>query len=92
MYARFVSDPAVLGGKLVVEGPRISVGFLLELFASGATRDDVLRAYPHLTAEDIGEALRYAADVLKHDRVIPLARHRTLGRVHSGGLRSSGGN
>jgi uncharacterized protein (DUF433 family) len=35
-----------------------------------------VKAYPHLTLEDIEEALRYAADVLKHDRVIPLAEHR----------------
>jgi uncharacterized protein (DUF433 family) len=76
MYARIVSDPAVLGGKPVVKGTRISVEFLLELFASGATRTDVLKSYPHLTTDDIEEALRYAADVLKHDRVIPLAERR----------------
>ena len=76
MYARIVSDPAVLGGKPVVKGTRISVEFLLELFASGGTRADVLKNYPHLTAEDVEEALRYAADVLKHDRVIPLTEQR----------------
>jgi uncharacterized protein (DUF433 family) len=36
----------------------------------------VLKSYPNLTAEDVEEALRYAADVLKHDRVIPLAEQR----------------
>ena len=77
MYARIVSDPAILGGKPIVKGTRISVEFLLELFASGATRDDVLKAYPHLAPEDVEEALRYAAEVLKHDRVIPLAEPRT---------------
>jgi uncharacterized protein (DUF433 family) len=76
MYTRVVSDPAVLGGKPVVKGTRISVEFLLELFASGATRSDVLKSYPHLTAEDVEEALRYAADVLKHDRVISLVEQR----------------
>ena len=60
MCTRIVSDPAVLGGKPTVKGTRISVEFLLELFASGATRGDVLQAYPHLRAEDIEEALRYA--------------------------------
>ncbi len=73
MYTRIVSDPAVLDGKPVIKGSRISVEFLIELFASGATRDEILKAYPHLTPEDIEEALRYAAEVLKHDRVIPLA-------------------
>ena len=46
MYARIVSDRAVLGGKPVVRGTRISVEFLLGLFASGATRADVLKSYP----------------------------------------------
>jgi uncharacterized protein (DUF433 family) len=74
MYARIVSDPAVLGGKPVVKGTRISVEFLLELFASGGgTRADVLKSYSHLAAGDVEEALWYAADVLKRDRVIPLA-------------------
>jgi uncharacterized protein (DUF433 family) len=72
MYARIVSDPAMLGGKPVGKGIRISVEFLVELFASGATRADVLKGYSPLTAEDVEEALGYAADVLKHDRVIPL--------------------
>lgn len=36
----------------------------LDLFASGATRPEILEAYPHLTHEDIEEALRYAADAL----------------------------
>jgi uncharacterized protein (DUF433 family) len=72
MYARIVRDPAVFGGKPVVKGKRISVEFLVEQFASGATRVDVLKGYSLLTAEDVEEALGYAADVLKHDRVIPL--------------------
>jgi uncharacterized protein (DUF433 family) len=76
MYARIVVDQETLGGKPIVKGTRISVEFLLELFASGATRDDVLKAYPHLTADDIEEALRYAAEALKYDQVIPLAGHR----------------
>ena len=39
MYQRIVSDSAILGGKPIVKGTRISVEFLLELFASGATRE-----------------------------------------------------
>ncbi len=76
MYTRIVSDPAILGGKPVIKGTRISVEFLLELFASGATRHEILQAYPHLTADDIEEALRYAADALKHDQVIPLGEQK----------------
>jgi uncharacterized protein (DUF433 family) len=72
-YARpIIRDPEALGGKPVVKGTRISAEFLLDLFASVATRAEILETYPHLTPEDIEEALRYAADALKHDRAIPL--------------------
>ena len=76
MYTRIIIDPAILRGKPVVKGTRISVELLLELFASGADRGDVLKAYPRLTTEGVEEALRYAAEALKHDRVIPLAERR----------------
>jgi hypothetical protein len=52
MYALIVSNPAVLGGKPVIKGTRITVESLLELFASGATRADSLKSGPHLTVQD----------------------------------------
>lgn len=59
MNSRIVSDAAVLRGKPRIRGTRISVEFILELVASGACREDILAVYPHLTAEDVEEALRY---------------------------------
>jgi uncharacterized protein (DUF433 family) len=70
VFAHITSDPAVLGGKPCIRGTRISIEFILELFASGATHDDILRAYPHLTTEGITEALRYAARFLKNESVL----------------------
>ena len=67
MFDRIVSDPAVLGGKPCVRGTRLSVEFLVELIASGASRDDIVRAFPALTVEDVEEALRYAAASLRDD-------------------------
>lgn len=61
MFDRISADPGVLRGKPCVNGTRIRVKFLLELVAGGATRDDILREHSHLTAEDVEEALRYAA-------------------------------
>lgn len=52
-----VSSPGVLGGKPCIKDTRISVEFILELFASGATQDDVLRSYPQITPECLGVAL-----------------------------------
>jgi uncharacterized protein (DUF433 family) len=60
MGVRIVSDPGILGGKPVIEGTRISVEHVLELVASGASRDDIVRMLPHLTREQVEEALRFA--------------------------------
>jgi uncharacterized protein (DUF433 family) len=60
-----VSDLQVLGGKPCVRGTRLSVEFLLELAASGATQAQILGQYPQLTPDGLAAAFRYAADVLK---------------------------
>ena len=70
MFAHIVSDPEILGGKPCVKDTRISVELILELFASGATHQDVLDTYPHLTTEGITEALRYAARFLKNENIL----------------------
>ena len=64
-----VSNPEVLGGKPCVRGTRLSVEFVLELTASGATREQILASYPQLTPEGLAAAFRYAADVLKGEHV-----------------------
>ena len=60
-FSRITHDPAVMGGKPCIRGMRISVGTLVGLVASGATRDRILTAYPLLEAADVDEALAYAA-------------------------------
>jgi uncharacterized protein (DUF433 family) len=70
MFSRLVSDPAILGGKPCVQGTRLSVEFIMELIAAGATRDEIVRAYPQLTAEDIEEAVRYAARAVKNEVIL----------------------
>lgn len=69
MESRIVTDPAILGGKPIVRGTRISVEFILELIGSGATADDIIRAYPHLTREDVSAAVRFAANYLRDSSV-----------------------
>lgn len=70
MFNLIKSDPRILGGKPCIAGTRISVEFILELMASGATRDDILKAYPHLTAEGIEQAIRYAARFMRNEVVL----------------------
>ncbi|OFW06355.1 MAG: hypothetical protein A3H96_22240 [Acidobacteria bacterium RIFCSPLOWO2_02_FULL_67_36] len=64
-----VSDPKILGGKPCVHATRLSVEFLLELAAGGATQEQILAQYPQLTQDGLAAAFRYAADVLKAEHV-----------------------
>jgi uncharacterized protein (DUF433 family) len=70
MLTRIVSDPAILGGKPCIKGTRISVEFVLELIASGASRSDIETAYPQLSSEDVEEALKYAAQTLSNELIM----------------------
>jgi uncharacterized protein (DUF433 family) len=67
MFTHIAYNPEILNGKPHIAGTRLSIEFILELFASGATRDEVLKAYPQLTPEAIEEALKYAAQSVKNE-------------------------
>ena len=58
MFDRITSDAAILSGKPTIRGTRISVEMILEWVASEATRDEILKRHPQLTADDIDQALR----------------------------------
>jgi len=70
---RIAVDPDVLAGKPVIKGTRIAVEFVVGLLADGWTYEMVLNNYPQLKKEDILAALSYASEVLKEERVFPLA-------------------
>ena len=67
MFDRITSDHTILGGKPIIVGTRISVEVILEWVASGASRDEILRRHPQLTAVDVEQALRYAAAATKNE-------------------------
>ena len=58
---RITRDPAVMSGRPCIRGLRVTVGTVVGLLAAGRTSEEILRAYPYLEAEDIREALAYAA-------------------------------
>jgi uncharacterized protein (DUF433 family) len=58
---RITLDPLVMGGKPCIRGLRITVGTIVGLVAAGRARDEILTLYPYLEAEDIAQALSYAA-------------------------------
>ncbi len=67
-----VSDPSVMLGKPIIAGTRMTVELILELLSSGATTEDILSEYPHLTRASVNATLAFAADALQSDRVYPL--------------------
>lgn len=68
-----VSNPAVMMGKPVIAGTRITVELILEKLAAGETIEQILEAHPRLTREAIQGALEFAAEALRADVVYPVA-------------------
>jgi len=70
---RLCIDPKVMAGKPVIRGTRIPVELIVRMLAQGIAESDILQEYPRLRPEDIRAALSYAAKVLAHEDVFPLA-------------------
>ncbi len=68
-FERITIDPNVCTGKACIRRLRFPVSRLLGLLASGETKEKILQAYPYLEAEDIDEALRYAAFLAEEETV-----------------------
>jgi len=58
---RITFNPEVMGGKPTLRGMRVTVGMIVGMVASGYSTDDILAMYPYLEADDITQALAYAA-------------------------------
>lgn len=60
-FQRITFNPVVMGGKPCIRGLRVTVGTIVGLIAAGHSRQEVLALYPYLEADDITEALGFAA-------------------------------
>ncbi|MDT7960288.1 MAG: DUF433 domain-containing protein [Armatimonadota bacterium] len=67
MYDRITFDPQVMGGRACIRGMRIPVSLVVKLVANGMTVEQILREYPDLEAEDVHQALQYAADLVDEE-------------------------
>ncbi|MEZ4959140.1 MAG: DUF433 domain-containing protein [Saprospiraceae bacterium] len=61
-YKYITTDPGILGGKPIIKGTRLSVQFILETIASGASIENLLEEFPYLSKEAIQEVLNFAAN------------------------------
>jgi uncharacterized protein (DUF433 family) len=72
-HPRIALDPAVLAGKPVIRGTRLSVEFVIGLMAEGWNETDIMANYPGITHEDVIACLAYARDALSSEKVFPSA-------------------
>ena len=72
LLARITADPAVLVGKPVIRGMRISVAHIVTAVAAGVPQSELLEDYPGLEPDDIQAALLYAANLVEEERVYPV--------------------
>ncbi|WP_272146876.1 DUF433 domain-containing protein [Spirulina subsalsa] len=67
------ADPNVLVGKPVVKGTRLSVEFILGLFAAGWTENEILESYPRLNSDAIRAIFLFTLDCFEDDFLYPIA-------------------
>ena len=61
MFERITFDPHIMGGRACIRGMRIPVSVIVSQIAHGAGTAEVLAEYPDLDANDVQQALQYAA-------------------------------
>lgn len=66
-------NPKIMAGKPVIKGTRLTVQYILNLLANGATTDEILHEYKDLTKNHILACLLYASETLEDTTFMPLA-------------------
>ena len=72
-FDRITFDPEITGGRARIRGTRVTVSNIVSQIADGATAQEILADYTYLEAEDIPQALEYAA-WRSEEIELPLAR------------------
>ncbi len=66
-------NPKIMAGKPVIKGTRLTVQYILNLLANGATTEEIIGEYNDLTKEHILACLLYASEILEDTTFMPLA-------------------
>ena len=77
LLARIIVNPKVMVGKPVIKGTRLTVEYILNLLARGATVMEILEEYDGLTQEDIQACLLFASRSLESTVFMPLMAEMT---------------
>ena len=73
LLERITVHPDILVGKPVIRGTRLSVEFILNLLAHGATPDEIVQEYEGLAIEDVQACLLFASRTLEDTEFMPLS-------------------
>lgn len=73
LLARITLNPDVMVGQPVIRGTRLSVEYVLNLLAHGATTQEILEEYDGLAPEDVQACLLFASKSLAISDFMPLA-------------------
>ena len=77
LLERITLNPKVMVGKPVVRGTRLTVEFILNLLAHGATTAEIVEEYDGLAPEDIQACLLFAGKSLSRMEFMPLVSETT---------------
>ena len=72
LLERIVLNPKIMAGKPIIQGTRLTVGFILSLLAHGASESEILNEYKGLTKEDIQACLLFATKSMANTDFMPL--------------------
>lgn len=61
MFERITCDPKIVGGRACIRDMRIPVSLIVGQIAHGVPQAQILEDYPDLEAEDLRQAMEYAA-------------------------------
>ena len=64
-----ITDPDIKGGKPVIKGTRVPVDLVIGKLAGGTTPDELIHEYD-LTRQQVNDALKYAADIIREEQLI----------------------
>jgi uncharacterized protein (DUF433 family) len=73
LLTRIAFDPEVMVGQPVIRGTRLTVAYVLNLLAHGATAEEILAEYEGLKREDVQACLLFATKSLESSQFLPLA-------------------
>ena len=77
LLERITVNPKVMVGKPVIRGTRLTVEYILNLLAHGATVTEIISEYKGLTREDIQACILFATKSLENTTFMPLAVEQT---------------